>query len=210
MYTRPVLVCHGTKRLTAQELVSKTRTHVSMMTGNPHFPDPMPSLAEVTEACDELDIAAQVYAFNHGRMDLNNRNTSYQRVRQLVILLAIHVQNRCKNDRAIALSAGFETKRKRSPSQPTGTPANVRAASTAYPGSIALRWNAVKARKVYSVWMTERDPQIEEGWQLVEQTSRNFCTIADLERFKTYTFRVMAIGVLGHGAMSDIAIATTA
>ena len=210
MYTSTVLVCHGTKRLTAQELVSKTRTHVTMMNGNPHFPDPMPSLAEITEACDELDIAAQVYSFNHGRMDLNNRNTAYQHVRKLIILLAIHVQNRCKNDRAIALSAGFETKRKRSPSQPTGTPADVRAVSRTSPGSIDLRWNAVKARKVYSVWMTDSDPQNEDGWQLVEQTSRNFCTIEDLERFKAYTFRVSAFGVLGHGAMSDIAIATTA
>lgn len=45
---------------------------------------------------------------------------------------------------------------------------------------------------------------------MLTMTTKNFHTVTDLERSRTYTFRVVALGALGFGPVSDIAIATAA
>lgn len=163
IYARSVLVCHGTKRVPAADLVLRGRNHVNLMAGNPAFPDPQPSLAEVSKACDELNVASQVYEFNKGRVDLVTRNEARERLRRLIISLAAYVQACSDGDRTIAMKAGFKTKRKRSPSEPMDRPGNVRAKAAAFPGSIDLRWGGVKGHKMYGVWFTDDDPNREEG-----------------------------------------------
>ncbi|MEO8589556.1 MAG: fibronectin type III domain-containing protein [Flavobacteriales bacterium] len=210
MYTSTPLVCHGTKRLSAAELVVRGRNHVSTMTGNPAFPHPLPSLAEVAAACDELDHASQVFEFNRGRMDLSTRNLAHERLRRLIICLAGYVQGHCRGDRSIVRSAGFVTKHKRSASMPMAIPGGVRAERADHPGCIDLRWDAVKGRKMYTIQFTDGDPSNEEGWRQLTLTSKNHFTATGLESDRAYTFRILAFGALGYGPPSDISIAKAA
>lgn len=210
MFTRNVAICHGTKRVPSPQLVDRGRYHVTMMSGNPAFPGPQPSLAEVTQACDQLDLFSQTYQFTRGRLDLAARNEAHAHLRMLIISLAAYVQTTCGGDRGTALSAGFETKRKRSPSEPMTAPGDVRASRTAYPGTIDLRWAAVKHRKIYAVYYTDGDPGQPEGWTLLLHTSKNYCTVTELVSDVQYTFRITALGAQGEGPVSDIAVAKAA
>jgi|GEM_PF-5252757 hypothetical protein len=49
----------GHARVTYQQLVDTARTNVTRMTGNPFFPAPIPSLAEITAAADRLSLAVR-------------------------------------------------------------------------------------------------------------------------------------------------------
>jgi len=210
MYTRTATICHGTKRVPSPALVEKGRTHVALMSANPAFPDPRPTLQEVATACDELDAASQVYEFNKGRLDLVARNAAHARLRLLIIGLAAYVQATCGSDASTIRSAGFEIKRKRAPSQPMTAPGDVRAKRAELPGCIDLRWGAVKGRRLYEVQICTGDPSQATCWALLFQTSKNHCTVPHLTSDRPYTFRVHAIGVLGAGPMSDIATAKAA
>lgn len=210
MYTRIAKVCHGTKRVPSPLLVEKGRTHVARMTGNPAFPDPSPSLAEVAEACDALERASEVHSSNGGRLDLLARNTAHQHLRLLIIRLAGYVQATCNGDVLTVRSAGFEAKRKRGHSLPVAAPGRVRAKRSDLPGAIDLRWGGVKGKLLYAVHITEGDPGVQADWSLLLQTSKNHCTVSGLTTDKRYTFRVVAAGALGEGPVSDIATAKAA
>ena len=53
--------------------------------------------------------------------------------------------------------------------------------------------------------MNDGDPNIEAGWKLVVQTSKNRLVVEDLQTDKPYYFRVNAIGTAGVGPASDSA-----
>ena len=207
MYTRYTLVCVGTKGLSAPQLVSKAHLHVQMMTDNPAFPDPSPSLAVITEACNALDHASQVYEFNRGRVDKVTRDEASQRLCHLLRSLASSVQSASKGDHGKVYSAGFEVKKSRQPSEPMRAPTAVVAQRSVFPGQIELRWSAVRNRKIYRVWITSGDPNDELLWRVLEQTSRNHLKVMGLQSNVVHTFRVEALGVLGYSPVSDIAMA---
>jgi hypothetical protein len=74
VYYRLVL---GHNRITAAHLVDKSRTNVTMMTGNPTFATPVPSLADITAAADRLDTAIQAYNFSRSRLDKEERDIAF-------------------------------------------------------------------------------------------------------------------------------------
>ncbi|MCC7501268.1 MAG: fibronectin type III domain-containing protein [Flavobacteriales bacterium] len=210
MYTAYAQVCRGTKRLKPAELAARGRLHVSMMTDNPAFPDPTPSLDELAHACDVLAMASQVYSFNKGRPDLSFRKTAYQEVKQKIAGLAGYVQSMIKGDHALAMSAGFTVKKKRQPSVPVQAPRRVVARRTLYPGRIELRWSAVKHRQMYEVQIRTTGPGPEEEWARLDVISNNHLNVEHLQSDVFHTFRVIAYGALGASPVSDIASAKPA
>ena len=200
----------GTKRLPAGEMVTHGRNHVRLLTGNPDFAGLQHMLPELEEACDELDVAERVYQFNKGRQDLFLRNNAQGQLKWKIRELAGMVQSLSHGDASLIRSAGFEVRKKRQPSQPMPAPQNLRTLHTRYPGRIELRWNGVKNRRIYKVFMTEGDPAQLENYEMIKVTARNYFTIEHLASGTTYTFRVVAQGVLGDGPMSDITCAKAA
>ncbi|MBK8341574.1 MAG: fibronectin type III domain-containing protein [Flavobacteriales bacterium] len=187
----------GTKRLPAGELVTRGRNHVRLLTGNPDFAGLQHMLPELEVACEELDLANRVYEFNKGRQDLFLRDSAYEELRQNIRNLAGMVQSLSHGDASLIRSAGFEVRKKRQPSQPMPAPQNLRTLHTRYPGCIELRWNGVKNRRIYKVFMTEGDPAQLENYEMIKVTARNYFTIEHLASGSTYTFRVVATGRTG-------------
>ena len=207
MYTRYALVCRGTKGLSAVELVNKGRLHVTHLTDNPAFPDPMPSLVEIDEACDTLERASQVFEFNRGRVDKITRDDASTHLVQLLRRLAGYVQATCNGDHLLVRSTGFEVKKSRQPSEPMSAPLSVVAHRSVFPGQIDLRWSAVRNRRSYRVWITDGDPNDPTLWRVLGHTSRNHLNVEGLPSDVVHTFRVEAFGVLGYSPLSDIAAA---
>lgn len=204
----------GITRITPSGLVTKVRNCVSMMTANPAFaapnPLPDPTLAEVTAAIDKLDTAEQAYAFNRGKLEKDARDLAFQEAKEIFHLLGGYVQLASGGDKEIILSAGLDVERNPTAAGVPPAPGNVRAVATQVLGQIIVRWGASKGRRIYKVYQTEGDPSLETGWELIAQTGKVRLVVDGLDRFKTYSFRVVAEGVAGLSIPSDAATATAA
>jgi hypothetical protein len=191
-------------------LLGQGRTHVKMLTGNADFPTPSPTLAEVTSACDKLESATNAYNFNRGKIEKEARDVAFSDLKFLLRELGAYVQNNCKGEKDLILSTGFNVRRSNEPIGALPAPGNVRALVTDYPGRLEVRWDGVKGRSCYEVWMTAGDPNLETGWKLVKVTPKVRFVVDDLTSNITYAFRTVAIGPEGASPVSDVAIAKAA
>ena len=200
----------GITRITPTALVEKCRNHVTMLTGNAAFATPTPTLLVLTAACDTLDTANQAYDFNRGKTEKETRDKAFDELKDLVRELGGYVQANCNNEKDLILSAGFDVRRIATPLGPLPAPGNVRALVTAFPGRLELRWQGVRGRLIYAVYMTDTDPLDPAGWKLLTQTSKNRYTVEGLTSNTVYTFRLQTIATAGVSPMSDVASAKAA
>ena len=204
------IVVPGLTRVTFKALVGKARNSVTMMTGNPAFTTPTPPLAQVSSEADKLEAADAAYDFNRGKMEKEARDVAFETLKDSYRVLGGYVQGASEGAKEVILSAGMDVRK--APSQPAlpSTPPNVQAAPTIYFGELDVRWGASSNHRLYKVYRTEGDPSLETGWELIAETGKNRLLVKGLERFKTYSFRVVAIGAAGVSPASDAASATAA
>lgn len=200
----------GFARITAAALVFKGRNNVTMLTGNPAYATPTPTLVTITAACDTLDSAVQAYDFTRSRLDKETRDVAFFDLKAMLRELGAYVQATSKGDRDLILSAGFETEKVPVPIGQLPAPPNVRAEVTAYPGRIDVKWAGVRGRKIYEVWITDGDPSVEASWKLQGLTSKNRMEVEGLTSNTVYYFRVVAQGAAGPSPVSDVANAKAA
>ena len=196
-------VREGTKRLSSSDLASKGRILIRQMTGNAHFPDPVPSLEELQRVVGALEAINVDQQFNPSRLGRIQRDLRSAELCMLIKGLAGYVQGISAGERSVILSSGFEVKRKRHASQPMVAPANMRTMRTEETGVVSIRWNAVKNRLLYKVQVNKGDPNDHDAWEWLCETSRNYLRLEELEERRVYHFRALAIGALGAGPWSD-------
>lgn len=121
-----------------------------------------------------------------------------------------YVQLASKGEKDLILSAGFDTVKSPTPPVIPAVPGNVRAEATKVQGQIEVRWGASKGHRLYKLFMTKGDPTLETGWELLTETGKVRFVVDKLERFTTYSFRVVAVGAAGMSVPSDAASATAA
>ncbi len=208
------IVKPGLTRVTVAALVEKGNNSVTMMTANPAFlapnPLPNPTLVAVTTACDKLASAQAAYEFNKGKVEKEARDMAYEELKVIYRELGHYVQLASKGERDIILSAGFDTVKSPTPPIVPTVPRDVSAESTRVHGQVEVRWKASKGHRLYKVYQTEGDPTLETGWSLIAETGKVRLIVNDLTRFKTYSFRVVAIGAAGVSIPSEAASATAA
>lgn len=200
----------GFTKTTPVEMVGKARTHVTMMTGNAAFTTPTPTLAAITTATDALDAANNAYDFNRGKLEKEARDTKFRELKKLLRELGGYVQANCNGDRELILSTGFDVRRNSLPVGQLPAPLGVLALVTLYPGKLEVRWDGVKGRSTYELWMTSEDPNVESGWKLLMLTTKTRNLVDGLASGKVYNFRVVARGPLGASPVSDHAAAKAA
>lgn len=200
----------GTARITPTALVEKGRNHVTMLTGNAAFATPTPTLVVLTAACDALDTANQAYDFNRGKTEKETRDKAFGELKDLVRELAGYVQANCNNEKDLILSTGFDVRKLSTPLGLRPAPGDVRALVSPYPGQLEVRWNGVRGRLLYALYITAIDPLDPAGWKLLAQTSRNRYLVEGLESNTVYTFRLQTIASAGVSPMSDLASAKAA
>ncbi|MEO7082079.1 MAG: hypothetical protein ABIY71_11150, partial [Flavobacteriales bacterium] len=163
----------GHTRVTAVALVTKSRTNVTKMTGNPAFTTPNPDLVAIKTAADALDAVVQSYNFSRSRQDKEQRDAAFAELKKLRSLLGSYVQNESQGEQGLISSAGFETEKARQPLGVLPAPKNVRALRLPFPGEIEVRFGGVKGRIAYQLFICEGDPKEEANWQLHSTTGKN-------------------------------------
>jgi len=200
----------GFTRATPTVLVDKGRTIVSKMTDNITYPTPIPALAAVTAACDALDTANQAHLFNGGKLEREARDTAYTALKDLLRELGGYVQALSGGDKDKILSAGMDVRQGPAPIGQLPAPGNVRALVTPYAGRIDVKWNGVRGRSLYEVYVCDGDPNVAASWSMLALTSKNRFVAEGLTSDRVYYFRVVAQGAAGASPVSDLAKAKAA
>jgi hypothetical protein len=193
----------GLEGLTPTALVEKGRNLVNACTGNPNVTPPANFLVDMAKACDKLEEANLRVLDNGGRQDHLTRNQRKRDVEDFVRKLAGYVDAQCLDDVEKIASCGFQTRKRPSPVGLVGAPKNLRATRGKLPGSAELRWDRVKGRLMYNLYICEGDPMVDANWKLLLQTSKNYHIATDLTPDAVYYFRAQAIGTSGAGPVSE-------
>lgn len=193
-----------------KELVDKTRTNLTKMTGNPLFPEPTPKLEDLKAVTDRLDSAIQAYDFTRSRLDKQDRDGAFAELKELRHDLGSYVQAISKGELSVISSAGFTPRAEPQPVGKLPAPHNVRAVATRFPGIVELRYGGVKHRLAYRISICAGEPSVESNWEVYGLTGKVQMVIEGLESGKTYYFRVEALGVAGFSPVSDVAWAKAA
>lgn len=204
------IVSLGIDRVSVKALVGKARNSVTMMTGNPVYPNPEPKLETITELADKLAAADEAYDFNRGKLEKDQRDLSFQDLKMGYRNLGAYVQVASNGDKEAILAGGFDVRRSAHPLGIPQAPLNVLAMATRFQRQLEVRWGASKGRLLYKVYQTMGDPTLETGWELIAETGKTRLLVDGLERFHTYSYRIVAVGAAGASPASDAASATAA
>jgi hypothetical protein len=200
----------GISGVSPDALVSKGRVLISKMTGNPTFPSPTPTLAELQTAVNELQDAISAAAFGD-RQKISERNTKYDALYLLITRLGGYVSSVAAGNADAVLSSGFDVRRRNTPAQPVAPPIDVRASRTSVQGRVEVQWAPDRGARSYVVEMTTTDPA--EGntvWAPCGFTTRTKLYVDGLAIGKFYWFRVKAVGTRENSGFSDVALVMAA
>lgn len=196
----------GLDKLNATQLVERARLHTTSMTGNANFVTPIPALNDIDTKADETEAAQIMVDKNGGKLDRQTRDERQRELYQMVKDLGGYVQAVCGGDGEKIASSGFATRALPNPPQPMPAPTNVRALATDMPGQVKLLFGGVKDRKSYVIYWTDGDPLVQSNFTLLDIISTTRFVKDGLDRDKKYSFRVAAVGRVGQGPMSDVAV----
>ncbi|QQR87169.1 MAG: fibronectin type III domain-containing protein [Flavobacteriales bacterium] len=196
------LIKAGLRGVKTSELVDKSAYVEAKMTGNVNFVNAVPTIASITAARTALSAALEA-AVSGAHEAIAVKNEADRTLRSLLTHLSRYVNGASNGDVDVAVSSGFELVKPKDPVDKLEAPVNVNAEAGAYVGSVDLRWKKVRGGRVYNVYMTAGDPNLETGWSIVDVVSASKCTIQDLEPGRNYAFRIAALGSPGEGPTSE-------
>lgn len=191
----------GFSNLQVPQQIERSRLITTRMTGNANFATPVPDLASVISATNEVETA---YNESRGR---DKNKVQIMRLRKaemlaLIVQLAAYVQSITDGDEEKILSSGFDVVRRGEPQPPVGKVMNVRVSNGPLSGSIKVLWNRTPGARVYIVQITT-DPIVPGGFSEHTITSKTRTVMLDFNPATKYWLRVAAIGRDGRGNWSD-------
>ncbi len=189
----------GLRGLNAAQKLEKGKIVLDALTGNPHFPFPVPPLTELDATCIELQEAC-IGALDRGRIACNRKEQAVAAMDLILSRLAGYVNGAAMGDSTRLISSGFDLIKRAEPRSRIEAPATLGTKRTFRPGEIELRWNGVAGALVYEVETVVTE---ERGWERVLMTSKPRATITGLEPNTWHTYRVRAIGTKAVGPFSQ-------
>ena len=132
------------------DLIAFVRNVIALMTNNPQYPTPMPTLAVLTTSVNAFETAVHE-ALDGGKIAIATRNAARVELLSLLRQLAAYVQANCDSDLLALLTSGFEAVRAPSPAGILPAPANPRLMLTGKSGELWFKFDRVTNAVNYSV-----------------------------------------------------------
>ncbi|MCB0809517.1 MAG: hypothetical protein KDB96_09590, partial [Flavobacteriales bacterium] len=160
----------GLRGLSAAQKVDRGNAVLEQMTGNPYFPDPVPSLQELQVATDDLEQAC-VDALDRGRMACARKRSAVARFDKLLSALTSYVNGVSMGNEEMLYSSGLPIAKRPAPLTDLKVPNGLSFKRTQFPDQWEVRWNRVPGAVVYELEFTYR-PEDVEAWQRAELTTK--------------------------------------
>ncbi len=196
-------------RLTIPEKIARGRHIVTKLTDNSSFPNPHPSLTEVTASLDELETAFR--QLQSARSEVTTRvgtqANAEKKVDQLLTRLGSFVESVAGTNETLIASAGMEIRGGRSAATTPTVPQGLAAAVGEHEGEIILSWKAVPNAYSYIIEFS-LDPATVTSWTHVGIATAANKSVGNLTSGKRYWFRVKAVGAAGESGWSEQASRT--
>ena len=175
------------------------------MTGNAHYPTPIPALADV-EVARNAFIAA-VNAVKSGSLAIVARKQKRAQLVAVLRSLALYVPQNCNGDPFVLLGSGFPAQKTHQPAGLLPAPINLRLARGVVSGMLKARCNKVPRAGSYQWrYATAAAPA---AWTLVDPTLAASIALNGLVPGTAYVVQVRAVGTLGPSDWSDAATLMT-
>ncbi len=189
-------------RRTIAVLIEFCRHVVTMLTGNPSYTTPFPTLAGVTTAIDNLETLNDA-ALGGGRVAISARKAAKANLISLMRQLAAWVQAHCQNDPTILLSSGFDVTKTPTPVGPLDAPSSPILRRGALSGTLKARVPKVRGAYAYN-WRAAlaSSPTV---YVEVAQTAGGRYTFGDLTPGLIYAVQANALGAVGESNWSSSA-----
>lgn len=191
------LVKLGFSKLSTSEKIVTARAIVSQVTGNPHFPVPVPPLSQINSAILALESATTAAATGGSE----ETALMHARIRELDTLmgqLANHVEIKANTHPeigdAIILSAGMQVKE-----HAGRNPNTFGIRNTALVGEVLVTSVAAPNSRASYVWQYSLNPDNPNSWQTAATTIQSTVRINGLTPGKRYSFRAAVVTPTGQG-----------
>ena len=170
------------------------------MTGNPRFPNPVPSM-EVFSASVGDYVLALAKAGTRDENAVAAKNARRKALTELCIQLGYSVAGTANGDVEALVSTALPMRKKNQPVVLT-PPQNLRITNGINPGDLDLRVDGMKGASSFGFEYTEDPPTENSEWiKTICTTSR--CTVKGLSPGKKYWFRTFVIGAKGAMIMGE-------
>jgi hypothetical protein len=191
----------GISSLSSTALLEKGRTVASMLDGNTGYPTLQAQLPAFVALLDTLESANNAVLFNGGKVNFEAKRMAEQAVRHAVKDLAGLVQGISGGDKALILSAGFDTVKQATLLPPPSAPSDLIVRRTVEQGILKVKWPVQPGSKLFYLEMQE---QGSTEWNRVLSTTRTSHVMKNLTTGKEYSFRVQVVTASGTSQMSEV------
>ncbi len=195
-------------RLTLTEKIARARQIVTALAGNARFPTPIPALATVTTAIDDLEKAftASQAARQEAKAKTTDQNNKEDIVDRVLTQLASYVEAVAGDDETLIQSVGMDVRAAAVSTSDTPTqPAALAATAGDHDGEIDLTWDTIVGTKSYVIEKSP-DPPTPTSWTHAGVATKSRATISGLTSGTRYWFRVAAVNSNGQSGWSDPAV----
>ena len=153
------------QRLTIPEKVARSRQIVAAMTGNDNFTTPQPTLKQVADAVNELEVAfdAAQTARQEAKTRTLEQNLKEEAHDRLLSQLAGYVESASGGDEKRIMGANMDLRSPKTPVGDLAAPASLSASAGDRDGEIDLRWDRVENARSYVIERSA-DPPTATSW----------------------------------------------
>lgn len=186
----------GLYGLSVADIIQFCRNVVSSMTGNANYPAPVPDLADVTTAVDELETAHE-NTLNGGKKQTTIQREKRTKVFNLMRTERDHVNVVGDGDAVVLESSGFPLADIPG-SIVLAQPENLRTRTLTKPGSVEVLCNTVEGALNYQVQYQKEDPLapgiLVDKWTILDPIGPKRQTVTGLDSVAYYWFQMRATG----------------
>jgi hypothetical protein len=192
-------------KLPIPEKLSRAQQIVGSLTGNANFPAPQPTLAQITDAINDLQNAANTAqkARQAAKTATSEQETKEDTLDQLITQLGGHVESVSGGDETKILSAGMDVRAPNAPGiDPPSMPTAAALSEGDHAGELDMQWDKVSGARSYIVQISP-DPPTLTSWQQATVVARSQATLGGLTSGTRYWARVAAVNTNGQSGWSD-------
>lgn len=207
-----IRVLSGFNNHTDNAILVEADVILTAMSGNPNFPDPIPSLSEIERAYDDYLACLTRANWARGRIDRELKRESKVLLAQLLSELADYVNRMGKGQLSVLYTSGFPVFTGRKKGRTPGVPTGCQLSDGRISGEVRLDFNSlgrdITYEYAYAVWTSDEEVRPESSelqWEksLFTTRSRNNL-IKDLPSRSIVFAKVRAINRHGVGDWSSV------